>query len=73
MHLNGEKNRKMPFNGRKLARNEQMDRRFMLMKTFWAQGLSAPAPGLYRCILPKYSNISETAWPIKSRLYVERS
>ena len=28
MHLNGEKNRKMSFNGRKLARNEQMDRRF---------------------------------------------
>ena len=31
MHLNGEKNRKMSFNGRKLARNEQMDRRFMYM------------------------------------------
>ena len=34
MHLNGEKNRKMSCNGRKLARNEQMDRRFMLMKIF---------------------------------------
>ena len=33
MHLNG-KNRKMSCNGRKLARNEQMDRRFMLMKIF---------------------------------------
>ena len=33
MHLNG-KNRKMSSNGRKLARNEQMDRRFMLMKNF---------------------------------------
>ena len=49
MHLNG-KNRKMSFNGRKLARNEHMDRRFMFMKIFWAQGLSAPAPGLYACI-----------------------
>ena len=28
------KNRKMSFNGRKLARNEQMDRRFMLMIIF---------------------------------------
>ena len=51
MHLNG-KNRKISFNGRKLARNEQMDRKFMFMKIFWAQGLSAPAPGLYTCIWP---------------------
>ena len=29
-----EKNRKMSCNGRKLARNEQMYRRFMLMKIF---------------------------------------
>ena len=28
----------MSFNGRKHARNEQMDRRFMFMKIFWAQG-----------------------------------
>ena len=28
------KNRKMSFNGRKLARNEQMDRSFMLMIIF---------------------------------------
>ena len=28
----------MSFNDRKLARNEQMDRRFMFMKLFWAQG-----------------------------------
>ena len=34
MHLNG-KNRKMSFNGIKLARNEQTDRRFMFMKIFW--------------------------------------
>ena len=34
-------------NGRKLARNEQMDRKFMLMKIVLAQGLSAPAPELY--------------------------
>ena len=29
-----QKNRKMSCNGRKLARNEQMDRSFMLMKIF---------------------------------------
>ena len=49
MHLNG-KNRKISFNGRKLARNEQMVRKFMFMKIFWARGLSAPAPGLYTCM-----------------------
>ena len=38
MHLNG-KNRKISFNGKKLARNEQMDRKFMFMKIFWAQGV----------------------------------
>ena len=49
MYLNG-KNRKISFNGRKLARNEQMDRKFMFMKIFGPRGLSAPAPGLYTCI-----------------------
>ena len=49
MHLNG-KNRKMSFNGKKLARNEQMDRIFMFMKIFWAHGLSVPAPWLYTCV-----------------------
>ena len=44
MHLNG-KNRKMSFNGRKLARNEQMGRRFMFMKIFWALGVVCPCPG----------------------------
>ena len=43
MHLNG-KNRKMSFNGKKLARNEQMNRRFMFMKIFWAQGVVCPCP-----------------------------
>ena len=38
------KNRKMSFNGRKLTRNEQMDRSFMLMKIFWAQGVFCPCP-----------------------------
>ena len=41
MHLNGE-NRKMPFYGRKLTRNEQMDRRFMFMKIFLAHGVVCP-------------------------------
>ena len=43
MHLNG-KNRKMSFSGRKIARNEQMDRRFMFMKIL-AQGVFCPCPG----------------------------
>ena len=44
MHLNG-KNRKISFNGRKVARNEQMDRKFMFMKLFWAQGVICICPG----------------------------
>ena len=44
MHLNG-KNKKMSFNGRKCARNDQMDKRFMFMKIFWAQGVVCPCPG----------------------------
>ena len=40
-----EKNRKMSFNGSKLARNEPMDLRFMFMKIFWAQGVVCPCPG----------------------------
>ena len=38
---------KMLFICRNLARNEQMDRRFMFMKIFWAKGVVCPAPGLY--------------------------
>ena len=49
MHLNG-KNRKMSINGKKLARNEQMDRIFMFIKYFGPRGLSAHAPGLYTCV-----------------------
>ena len=44
MNLN-VKNRKMSFNRRKLARNEQMDSRFIFMKLFWAQGVVCPCPG----------------------------
>ena len=45
------KNRKMSFNGKKLARNEQMDRRFMFMKIFWAQRVFCPCPGaIYMCM-----------------------
>ena len=38
------KNRKMSFNGRKFARNEQIERRFMFMKIFWAQVVVYPCP-----------------------------
>ena len=37
-YLNGQ-NRKMSFYVKKLARNEQMDRRFMFMKIFWPNGV----------------------------------
>ena len=56
MHLNG-KNRKIAFNGRKLARNEQMDRKCMFMKIFWAQGAVCPCPGaiyMYMTIIFKH-------------------
>ena len=43
--VGGIKNRKMSFNDRKLAKDEQMDRRFMFMKIFWAQGVVCPCPG----------------------------
>ena len=61
----------MSFNGRKLARNEQMDRRFMLMIIFKAQRVVCPCPGAIYMYMTKYSNISKTAWPIKAKLYVE--
>ena len=50
MHLNGEK-LEMSFNGNTLARNEQMDRGFMFVKTFWAQRVVCPCPGaVYMCV-----------------------
>ena len=71
MHLNGE-NKEMSFNGRKLARNERMDRRFMFMKIFLAQGVVCPCSGAIYIYMTKIFNIfSETAWPIKAKLYVE--
>ena len=45
------KNRKMSFNGKKLARNEQMDRRFIFLKIFWAQRVVCPCLGaIYMCM-----------------------
>ena len=44
-----EKNRKMSINGKKLARNEQMDRIFMFMKIFWAQRVVCPR-AIYLCM-----------------------
>ena len=59
VHWNGKRNRKrnrkMSFNGRNLARNEQID--FMLMKIFWVQGVVCPCPGaiyMYMTIIFKY-------------------
>ena len=56
MHLNG-KNWKKELNGRKLARNEQMDRRFMFKKIFWAKGVVCPCPRaiyMYMTIILKH-------------------
>ena len=47
MHLNGKKNRKMSFKGKKLARNKQMDRIFMFMKIFWGPESCLPLPRGY--------------------------
>ena len=48
-----------------LALSMQTDRRFMLMKHICPQGVVCPGMGIY-------SNIfSETAWPIKAKLYVK--
>ena len=44
MHLNGE-NRQMLINGKKLAKNQQMDSIFMFMKIFWAKRVVWPCPG----------------------------
>ena len=43
MQLTG-KNRKMSFNGRKLARNEQIEKKFTFMKIFWGQVVVYPCP-----------------------------
>ena len=44
MHLNGE-NRQMLINGKKLAKNQQMDSIFMFMKIFWAKRVVWLCPG----------------------------
>ena len=61
------------FNGGKLAAKDYIDWIILLMKRIWPQGLSAPAPGLYTCIWPPFSNMfsTETAWPIKAKFYME--
>ena len=51
------KNRKKELNGRKLTRKEQMDRRFMFKKIFWAQGVVCPCFGaiyMYMAIILKH-------------------
>ena len=53
----------------KLAANDQIDRNFMFLKHFDPSELSAP--GLYTCLCPLFSNISETAWSVKAKFYLE--
>ena len=51
MHLNGKKKENVILWPKKLARNEQMDRRFMFMKIFLAQRVVCPCPGaIYMCM-----------------------
>ena len=58
MHLNGEKNRKMSINGKKLVRNEKMDRIFMFMKIVLAQRVVCPCPGaLYMCMTIMFQHL----------------
>ena len=45
------------FNGGKLAAKDYIDWIILLMKKIDPRGLSAPAPGLYTCIWPPFSNI----------------
>ena len=57
MHLNG-KNRKMSINGKKLVRNEKMDRIFMFMKIFLAQRVVCPCQGaLYMCMTIMFKHL----------------
>ena len=63
MHLN-EVNRKMSFNDRKLARNEQMDTRFMFMKIFWAQGGCLPLSRGYINVYDQNIQISSSLKPL---------
>ena len=73
MHLNGEKCLNVICR-EKLAGNGQMD--FKIddsEKNLDPRDLSAPTPWQYTCILQRYSKsfFSETAWPIKAKLYEE--
>ena len=63
------------FNGGKLAAKKGLYwlNNTVNEKNLTPGGLAAPASGLYTCIWPPFSNIfsTETAWPIKAKLYVE--
>ena len=75
MHLNGKKIGKCHLMAKKLAKNEQMDRRFMFMKILSAQRVVCPCPGaIYMCMTIIFKHLySETSWSIKAKLYVEHS
>ena len=64
----------MSFNGRKLVKNEQIERRFMFMAIFWAQVVVCPCLGaIYMYMTKTFIFFSETAWPIEAKLYVEKN
>ena len=54
-----------------------MDLRLMILKKFGPQGSVCPHPGaIYMYITVIFKDLiffSETAWPIKAKLYVEHS
>ena len=63
MHLNGKKNRKISFNGRKLARNEQMDRKIYVYENILGQGSCLPLPWGY---IHVYDHNIQTSSSLKS-------
>ena len=64
MHLNGKK-LEMSINGKKLARNQQMDRLFMFMKIFWAQRVALPLPQGYVHVYDHNIQASSSLKPLK--------
>ena len=56
------------FNGENLQQRTKLTDLLYLWKKNYPRGFSAPAPGLYTCIWPLFSNIlSKTAWPITAK------
>ena len=58
--------------GKKLAENDSVDRRFTFFKYICPSGLSSPAPGFIHVYDNYFQTFfSETAWPNKTKFYME--